>query len=395
MDRSEWRPWGVLVGLFLVSAGFIAYVIVPASVLPVFVAEYGIDKPTASASISAVFLTWAILQIPGGFVMDRYDNRRLVLLGAGTFILAALTGTVANSYSVFLVTRLVSGASVVFVFIGSVNILNHVLPERRRALGVSLFIASPPFGLAVAQFATPRIAAAFGWRAAVLAYTLAALVGSLLFLAFRPAPVTKTERATGAELLAALRNPPVLLVSFASFCTYAVWTFLNTWMPTYGNEVLGIDLAAAGAATALVPLAGILSRPGGGWLSDVLDGRLVPVIAASFVGTLGLLYALSNAPSPTAFAVLLALTGGAVNLAVGLYLVYVALLADESTQGTSLAVLVTFSQVGNLVAPVVGGWLIVSFSWRTGFGFGMGLAVLGLATILLVPSITPSQPRSS
>ena len=163
-------------------------------------------------------------------------------------------------------------------------------------------------------------------------------------------------------------------------------------MPTYGPDVLGIELAAAGAATALVPLAGIVSRPGGGRLSERLGGRLQPVIVTSFIASILLLYLISVAPSPTAFAALLALTGGAVNLAVGLYLVYVNTLADAATQGTSLSVLFTFSQVGNLVAPVAGGWLIAELSWTAGFGFAVALAIVGLATILVAPA---ASSRSS
>lgn len=384
MAISERRAWGILAGLFVLSAGFIAYVIAPASILPLFVAEYAIGKPAASASISAVFLTWALLQIPGGYVMDRHDNRRLVALGAVVFILASLGGLLADSYPAFLLTRLVSGASVVFVFVGSVNVLGRVLPDDRRALGMGVFIASPPLGIALAQFTGPLIAQPYGWRVALLAYILLATAGLVVFLALLREPIKPADRATVGQFLGTLRNRSVLLVSLASFCTYAVWTFLVTWMPSYGTEVLGFDLAAAGAATALVPLAGIVARPGGGWLSDLLDGRLVPIIVTSFLASMVLLYLLGGAPSPMAFAVLLALTGAAVNLAVGLYLVYVNALATASTQGTGLSVLLTFSQVGNLVAPVAGGWMIARFSWTGGFGFAIGLAAVGLVTIALV-----------
>ena len=369
----------------MVSAGFIAYVIAPASTLPLFAAAFGVDKPTASAAISAVFLAWAVFQIPAGFVLDRSDNRRLVAAGTAGFVLAGLAGLLDVSYGTFLLTRVASGGAIALVFVGSVNVLNRVLPADRRALGVSLFIASPPLGVAVGQFSGPLIAGPFGWRAPLLVYTLVALVGLGVFLVALRRPVGAADRVTPAQFVAALRNGPVLLVSAASFCTYVVWTFLNTWMPTYGTEVLGIDLAAAGAAAALVPLAGIVARPAGGWLSARIGGRLVPVIVASFLATTVLLVLLSRAPAPTAFAILLALTGGAVNLSVGLYLVYVHGLADAATQGTSLAVLATVSQVGNLVAPVAGGWFIDRFSWTAGFGFAAALAVAGLVAVTLVP----------
>lgn len=89
---AGWRPWGTLAGLFLLTAGFIAHAIAPASLLPLFVAAFPIDRATAGASISAVFLTWALLQIPGGFVVDRAENRRVVALASGGFLLAAVAG---------------------------------------------------------------------------------------------------------------------------------------------------------------------------------------------------------------------------------------------------------------------------------------------------------------
>lgn len=385
---SNWRPWGILLALFLVSAGFIAYALAPASTLPLIIAEYQIDKATASASISAIFLTWAALQIPGGFVMDRHDNRALVALACGLFILAAIGSVLVITYNAFLVLRLLSGACVVFVFVGSINTLSHVLPSPRRALGMSIFIASPPVGVALAQFTGPLIAQPYGWRAPILAYAGVAAIGLGGFLALQRDPITAGDRVTPREFIRTLQNRSVLLVSLTALCTYAVWTFLVTWMPSYGTEVLGFSLAAAGAATALVPLAGIIARPGGGWLSELLGGRLRPVILASFLTSIPLLYFLSNAPTPILFAVLLALAGAAVNLAVGLYLVYVNSLAAIATQGTSLSVLLTFSQIGNLIAPVIGGWMITEFSWTGGFGFAIGLAILGVVTILFVPTTT-------
>lgn len=385
---DRWRGAGILAGLFLLSAGFIGYVIVPASTLPLVMASFGVGKAAASASISVVFLTWAALQIPGGFLLDRHDNRRLVVIAGVVFLLSAATGFVVQSYEAFLLSRLVSGASAVFFVVGSVNVLTQVLPEARQSLGIGVFIASPPFGAALGQFAGPRIADAAGWRMGLLAGGALGLLGLILVLALLDEPVLTGGAISLPEFATSLRNPSVLLVSVASLCTYAVWTFLLTWMPTYGTEVLGIELAAAGAATALVPLAGIASRIGGGWLSELLGGRLRVIIAASFVSSIALLYLLSGAPSPTAFAVLLALAGAAVNLSVGLYLVYVNLLTPAATQGTGLSVLLTFSQVGNLLAPVAGGWAIDQLSWTAGFGFAAGLAVVGLASIGLVPLTT-------
>ena len=389
------RVWGLLAACFLLSAGFIATVILPASVLPLVGATFDVETGAVSASISAVFLTWALLQIPGGLVLDRGDNRRLVALGALGFVVVTPLGLLTDSYAVFLASRLVGGACAVFMFVGSIAILSHVVPAHRRGLALSIFIASPPFGIALAQFTGPLIAAAVGWRTAALTYVGLAGLGGVGIVVLRRAPVVAGGTLRLREFGATLRSPAVLLVSIASMCTYVVWTFLVTWMPTYGTEVLGLDLAAAGAVTALVPLAGIVARPGGGWLSDALGGRLLPVFAISFLATIALVLVIGRAASPLAFALSLALAGAAVNLCVGLYLVFIDRLAPAATRGTSLSVLLTFSQVGNLIAPVVGGWLITTYSWTAGFGFAAGLAASGLGTILVVTVLHGSPATTS
>lgn len=379
------RPWGILTGLSLLTAGFIAYAIAPASILPLLAAEYAIDKVAAGASITVVFAAWAILQLPAGYLMDRYDNRHLLIGGSVIFLSSSLAGLATPSFAAFMVTRLISGAAVVFIFVASITILNQVLPPNRRALGVSIYVASPPLGVAISLFAGPLIALPFGWRAAVLTYTLLGLVGLVVSSALLRTPITADERVTFEKFLATIRNPSILLVALAGFSSFSIWIFLTSWMPTYGTEVIGVDLAAAGAASALVPVAGILSRPAGGWISHRLGGRVRPVVVASFLASIGLLGVLSQAPSPLAFALLLALAGASVNLAVGLYFVSINTLADAATQATSVSLLTTFTTTANLIGPVLGGWLIQRFSWTVAFSVVVGLGTVGLLAILAVP----------
>ena len=387
MHRPD-GAWALLGGLMLLSTGFIAAVIVPASVFPLFMAAFGVGKAAASATISGVFLAWALLQLPVGYALDRRENRRLVLLAGGAFLVVGLAALAVETYAVHLLFRLAMGACAALIFVGSLNVLAQVLPAERQALGTSLFLASPPLGIAVAPFGGPRIAASFGWRAAGVAAVGLAAAGLLVVAAVHREPVTTASEVTVAQYLAAVRDPDVLLVSTMALCSYAVWTYLTTWMPTYGTEVVGVDLATAGAAAALVPLAGLLARPGGGWVADRLGGRLRPVVAASFVATAALLLALGEARSPAAFAAVLALLGASVNLAVGLYFVYVARLADPATTATSLSVLAGLSQVGNLVAPAAGGWVIEAVSWSASLWVAAGVAVAGLVALALVPGPT-------
>jgi MFS family permease len=378
------RAWVLLAGAFLVSVGYNAFTIAPAPVLPLLAAEFGVDKPTAGLSISAVYVSWVLLQIPGGLLMDRHDNRLLVGAGVAAYLVAAAGSYLAPTYPLFLLARALGGASAVFIWTASANVVATAFPASRRALGTSLFVASASAGFALGQFLGPRVAAAAGWRAVFLVYPVATLVGVPLFALAAREPVRNGSSLSLGDFARTLRDPAVLAVSAASFCAYSLFLFFNSWMPAYATEVLGFDLSAAGAVVALVPLSGLLARPGGGWLSDRVGGRR-PVVALSFVLSVPVLLALAFAGRPALFGLLLVAAGVASQLSIGVVYVYVGELARDDRAGTSLAVLTTLSVAGSLTAPVLAGWLVESASWTAAFGYALVLGVGGLALARRAP----------
>lgn len=380
MSRNR-RPWLVLFGCFCMGAGFNTFLIAPASIIPLFAETFDIDKATAGLSISVFFLSWGIANFPGGLVMDRRDNRHLVFGGAVVFVAACVATAVAQSYTAFLIARAVGGATGAFLWTANTNIVSRVFPESRLALGTSLFVASGPVGQAIAQFLGPILANAAGWRALFFVPPILTILGvPILYFAVRD-PIRSEETISMAQFGRTLRNPTILAVSLASACSFALFLFFNSWMPTYATEELGVNLAAAGAAASLMPFAGIVARPGGGWISDRIGGRRRPVIVASFVLSVPLIVAISVVASSLAFAALMLLTGASIQLAIGVYYVYVSELADPGTRGTCLAMVTSASTLGALVAPAVGGWLIGNISWAAGYAFAvlLGLAGIGLA----------------
>lgn len=383
-SQAHPRPWLVLAGCFLVSTGFNAYLFAPAPVVPLLVGEFGIDKPTAGLAISATFLAWVLFQLPGGLLMDRYDNRLLVWAGAALLFVAAAAGALAPDYSTFLLTRFLAGSSALFLWTTGANVVDRSFPASSRAIGTGLFIASAPAGVTLAQFAGPQIAAAFGWRATLLAYPTVTAVGLPVLYVLLGEPVRNESRLGLSAFAAALRDQTILLVSVSSFCAYSLFVFFNSWMPTYGTDVVSLDLATAGAMTALVPAMGLLARPGGGWLSDRIGGRRRPVLVATFLLVLPALVGVTLVSSTLGFAAVLVLAGVGSQLGTGVFYVYVGELSAEAARGTGLAVLTTLSISGALTAPVLTGWLIERISWNAAFGFGVLLAVVGIVAVLLV-----------
>ncbi|WP_246983797.1 MFS transporter [Halorientalis marina] len=379
------HPWLVLTGCFLVATGFNAYLFAPASIMPPFTAAFGIDKAAAGLAISVVFLGWAVCQVPSGFLMDRYDNRRLVWAGVVVFLGAAAAGPFAPTYPTFLATRFVGGATAVFLWTANANIVGQSFPLDRRALGTSLFVTSAPAGVTVAQAVGPPLEAVVGWEGVVAAYAAITVVGLPLFAWALDEPIRNETSLSLSQFGTALGDRRVLAIALSSFCAYSLFVFFNSWMPTYATEVIGVDIGTAGTLAALLPAMGLAARPGGGWLSDRIGGRRRPVIVAAFLLVLPALLVAVLATSVVGFAAALLLAGVGSQLGTGVFYVYVEEVSPPESGGTSLAVLMTLSIAGSLFAPVAAGWLVDAVSWTAAFVFAGALAVAGIVAIARLP----------
>ena len=375
--------WAVLLGCVLVSVGVNAYFLAPASLVPLLVSAYGVTRVGASSAISVAILGTVLAQLPSGFLLDRHDNRTLMLPGAAAFAVAVVLGVIVPEFSGVLVARLVAGMAGGFVYTLGANVVAQTFPPDSQGLATGLFVTSGPIGFALAQSTGPVVAESVSLDAVFLLHVVIVLAGVALFRLAATSPIRSKGRPSLAGFLRALGNRRVILLSLSALCVNELYLFLNSWMPTYANEVLSISLAEAGAVAALVPLVGVLARPGGGLLSDRL-GRRRPVVVGSLVATLLLFLVIPRTGVATTFGLLLLLAGFAVQLSIGVFYVFTKELADPGVEGTSLTVLVMVSFTGSLTAPILGGLLVEQFSWALTFGAFAAIGVAGVALVALV-----------
>ena len=392
MVLDQYRHLAVFCGCFCAAVGFFAYLLAPASILSLLVTEYAVNSSTASLAISAVFLAWVVFQLPGGVLVDRYDNRLLVAGAGGLLVLAGIAGVAVSTFEALLVTRFVGGITAVFLWAAGVNVVASTFPVSQRAVGVSLFTASAPAGAALALFCSPLLAATTSTSVAFAAYPLLSALGVGVLLIALDDSVRSETRLSLEQFGRVIRHRGILLASLGSFCTYALFVFFNSWLPTYVVERFTLDLATAGALAALVPLSGLVARPGGGLVAERPGGRLRTVIVAAFAIALAALAGLQVLVSLALLPSVFLLAGIGSQLGMGALLVSVTRHTEPETRGTAVALLTAMSMTGALVAPPAGGWLIDTVSWSAAFLACGLLAVVGIVAVLAAP--TPSSRTS-
>jgi NNP family nitrate/nitrite transporter-like MFS transporter len=378
-----------------------AYLITPASVLPLVMADLGITETAATALVSMPQVAATVIGIPVGVYLDRVETRVVVPVAAAVLFGGSVGDWLAASggnVSLLIASRLVAGVGMFVLWVVCINITSSTFPPNRRATATSVIISGYPAGYALGQVGAPRIAEVVGWPTVFPVFGGAVVVLSVAFyLAVGRVRRfdTSSEPPTLADFRRVFGNRNVWTVVVVTVLGYSLYMVFNSLMPTYITRRFGVSLAESGSFVALFPAVGILARPAGGWLSDtVLDQRRRPVFAASFVGAVVLAVAIFYSTTIAVLAAMLVLAGAFIQLQIGLMYQSIQEFVAPSVAGTAVSLASVAGWLGSFVAPIVAGKLVAtSGTYTVVFGFAVALGVVGGVTVWrMAESGVPATP---
>ncbi|MFQ6013173.1 MAG: nitrate/nitrite transporter [Thermoplasmata archaeon] len=354
--------------------------IAPAPVFPQLMQAYGIGSAAAGSLVSAILLTALLAQVPGAYLIDRLDNRKLVGVGIVGLSLASVPAFLVPTYEVALASRLVTGVFVPFIFVPLANLVSEAYPEARtRALGG--YLSAPPAGYALGTFVTPLLPPVLGLFSIYLVYALPILLlGPVLLWSSRSLARDRGPMLPLRAYAAAFRSRELWRLGLAFVSTYALYILFTSWMPTFLTKVGGVTVVAGGALAALVPALGILARPlGGRWAETRFAGDKRFVLLVSFLPLIPLsLVWLSAFSLPWAF-LLLPLIGFFIQLPFSVYYAFASQILPDRLRGSAYTFVNMISLLGGVLAPLLAGVLLdLTGSFAPSFLFAAALAGVGL-----------------
>ena len=385
--------WGCLVGAWLLSVVANSVLIVPASILPPMMETFGTSPGLTVWMVSGAFAGWAASNVAVGVVIDRTSDHTVAT--AATLGIAA-TGVwgwqagAAGDFTALLASRVLAGVAIGAIWTTGANLVGRAFSEKLQGSALGLFTTSAPVGLALGQLLGPPITARWAWPVTLLALSVTTLVGYGLFLAtYRRTDFAPVESSVPslAGLLGVVREPAVAYGSALGFLAYSLFLFFNSWMPTYLTNEFALSLAQSSLFVALFPAIGVVSRAGGGIVSDrYLDARRRPIVRLSFLATTPLVVAIATTTRVAVLVVVLVTAGFAIQLSIGILYSYVREVVTPERHGTALSLLVTASITGAFSAPAITGWLIDrTNSYRAAFAFAGVLGGLGIVLAWFAP----------
>ena len=386
------EAWIIAVLLWVAVTGITAYEIAPASVLTLVVQDLSISPTGVSWLVSVFILGMAVFSLPAGILLDRRDNRMVILVTAVAFLLTTVWGWYAASTGPFwslVVSRFFAGAVNVILWTASINIVGTAFVRSRQGTGIGFLLTSIPGGFAIAHTITPVLAGSIGWQSTFLVFGVWSLVGAIGFWTYSRGFGIRTDISTPTrrEFATVLQNRWVWALGGLAFSAFSLNLFFNNWLPTYLVDEFGFSLAQGGIFAAVFPAIGAVARITSGSISDrLMGGRRNPIVLGSFVVIAPLIVLITFVRSVALLLVTLVVAGFVTQMGLALLLPYVREIVDEHVAGTALSVLNLVGFGGAFLTPILTGVIIErTGSYTMAFVYATALAVFGIGLAWVVP----------
>jgi MFS family permease len=179
--------------------------------LPQICTELSLDPTAKGLLLSAFFWSYALLQVPAGWLADR-GNLRWIYAGAfGLWSVAcALTGA-AGGLATLILLRLVLGVGESFYLPGGLKLVSALFPSRERGLPTGLFDSGTRLGLALGAPLVAYLTVRYGWRNMFFLVGFLALVWILPWVLVFPSTLARLDTEPQAPKVCIDKRPAGIL----------------------------------------------------------------------------------------------------------------------------------------------------------------------------------------
>ncbi|MBT2653725.1 MFS transporter [Bacillus sp. ISL-18] len=221
--------------------------------------DLSLDASQLGIILSAFFFGYALMQIPGGWLADRFGSRNVIVVAILMWsIFTALTGFSWSLTSLFII-RLLFGLGEGAFPAGSTKAISDYFSKEKRTKAQSTMMSSNGLGAAIAPILVAPLLVWLGWRHVFLAISVLGIISIIWFLFSTRtkgefADSEKAQKPSKEEYQKLLRNSYVWKVLIIFFFVNITSWGLMSWMPSYLMQVLGINLKSVGFLSAIPTL---------------------------------------------------------------------------------------------------------------------------------------------
>ena len=379
--------------------------------------DLGLSNSQLGQVIGTFGVTYAMFQILGGWIGDKWGARRTLfvcgLIWASATVLTGLAGSLVTLYLVRLMLGVGEGAT----FPVATRAMQSWTSPARRGFAQGLTHAFSRVGNSITPPLVAYLIGIISWRGSFVALDFGSLIWVFAwFWYFRDVPaehkgITPADRATlpndglgiSRKKLPTPWGPlvrrmaPITLVYFCYGWT--LWLYLN-WLPLYFVHEYKLDLKGSAIFSMLVFLAGV----GGDYLGGVISDRILEAthdlkrarrnfVVISFIASVVCVLPVFLTHNLTVIVLSLAGAFFCAELTIGPMWAIPMDVAPRYS-GTASGLMNTGSALAAVFSPIAFGYIVDwTGNWQLPFIGSLGLLLLGAAMAFTMHPDRPFEPE--
>lgn len=347
---------------------------------------------------SCYFFGYTAMQIPSGFLVDRFGQKRVLIPGFLIFAIGAFFIASAQSLSSLYLGGVFAGVGCGTYYGAAFSLTAQHVPPEKKGLATAIVNSGSALGMILGMTGSSFIVKQLKlpWQVMVsISATLIVLLVIWFAIAIKDNMAEKKamgqakaeekvkEKSVGKGK-GNLFSIKLISCYFLYFTTCYAYYLIVTWLPSFLESERGI---AGGLVGLVVSMIAVTAVPGALFFASLSDKKrkYKPAIITGLECAAFVLIAVSMfVPSAGLLAVILLLYGFLGKMAVDPVLIsHVSDSADPKSVATTLGMFNFFGMSSSVVAPALTGKIIDS-TGSGEFGFYIGAALLLIGTIFFL-----------
>jgi len=392
--------WKLLV--FTFCMGWTIIWIYRAMLSPIYPEIQSTIGPQTNAAMgliaSCYFFGYTALQIPSGYLVDRFGQKKVLIPGFTLFAAGVFSIAFAKSITLIYIGAVMAGIGCGTYYGSAYSLTSQHVPPEKKGLQTAIVNSGSAFGMIIGMTGSSYLVKtlALPWQTMVMVSgaLLVFLVLWFVYAIVEPGKVKAAQKAQSSISQAAttvqeeekskgsMFRLSLVTCYFLYFTTCYAYYMIVTWLPKFLEAERAIKGGMIGLIVSMIAVTAVPGALFFAGLSDKKRDRKAEIILFLEIAAFVLVGVSMFAPDTTTFAVVLLLYGFLGKMAVDPVLIsYVSDQADKKNMATTLGTFNFFGMSSSVVAPALTGYIID----KTGsgvWGFYLG------AILLLIGSIT-------
>jgi len=333
---------------------------------------------TESGSITSVFvLGFALMQVPGGYLADRFGGAKTLMVFAAVVGLSPFIFIIGDNFVMALIFRGLAGCACGVTFPSAVRVLSSWFSETELDSAMSVFGLGYGVSQIVSSALLPLLTFAANWRPPLIFTALfSLLVMALAVFTVRWSPPIESPMKVKVDVRGLFTRNMFALV-LPNFASLAIVVGIFAWTPAFLTSILRLSDAYAGAILGSIGVANMLGSYAGGIANKWLGKRRTIALSMILMMVFAVLLGSSNSGLMAVLCISGIGFGGMLYFAADFSLIPYAAKQGRSVAGMTFGVFNMFSNLGSFVSPLIVGYILDS----TG-NFLLGFASIGCIGIL-------------